>query len=97
MAFHKATQKSHVRAEASKTFEAKTWMRQYFNLIGDKMPHIDRVHLPHFLTKYDVYLRMKRELMAGGIPEDAVVKVSTFYRFWKEDFSKVLIPSVNIL
>ncbi len=93
---HKATRKPHVRAEAAKTSEAKTWMRQYFDLIGDKMPHIDRIHLPHFLTKYDVYLRMKRELMAGGIPESAVVKVSTFYRFWKEDFSKVLIPSVSI-
>lgn len=59
------------------------------------MPNKDQIHLPHFLTKNDIYVRMKRELMARGIEAGVIVKISTFYRFWTEYFSNVLIPAVS--
>ena len=41
------------RTEATKVAEAKAWMTYFFNRIGDHMPHVQNVHLPHFLTKKD--------------------------------------------
>ena len=41
------------RTEATKVAEAKAWMTYFFNHIGDHMPHVQKVHLPHFLTKKD--------------------------------------------
>ena len=30
---------------------------------GRKMPHVEKIHLPHFLTKKDVYDRMRGDVM----------------------------------
>ena len=86
--------KKPVRSELTKCSEAKTWMKSYFNLVGDRMPHVQRIHLPQFLTKNDVYIRMKRELMERGIEERDIITLSTFYRFWIKDFHDVIIPQV---
>lgn len=35
------------------------WLEAYAHRLGEKMPHLDQVHLPHFLTKKAVYHIMK--------------------------------------
>ena len=90
----KAKRKTPVRSEQTKCSEAKAWMKAYFDLIGDRMPHIQRIHLPQFLTKNDIYIRMKRELREQGLNEKEIISLSTFYRFWKTNFREVLIPQV---
>lgn len=89
----RASRKVYSRSVMTKSSEAKTWMNNYFHLIGDKMPHIQKIHLPHFLTKCDVYLRMERELTAQGI--EKIISLKTFYKFWRNDFKDVLIPEVR--
>ena len=44
-----------VKRPSSKTIDASAWMQDYFNTIGDHMPDSDRVHLPSFLSKRDVF------------------------------------------
>ena len=45
--------------------EAKTWMKRYFELIGDKMPDKDQIHLPSWDTQKAVYQRY-RDMMKMG-------------------------------
>ena len=40
------------------------------------MPHLQRTH---FLTKNDVYHQIQKELMAGGIPEDDIINLSSLF------------------
>ena len=75
----------------SKTYEAISWMRQYFEHIGDHMPDRMAIHLPSFLTSSVVYDRMKEEFEAGGHP---VISQSHFYNLWKTEFPHVTIPKV---
>ena len=82
--------------ESTKVSEATVWMNRFFHQIGDHMPHIQRIHLPHFLTKRDVYVRMKSELVSQGIDEMKIVSLSWFYKIWKKSFSQVLIPEVSL-
>lgn len=35
------------------------WLDAYAHRLGEKMPHINQIHLPHFLTKKAVYKIMK--------------------------------------
>ena len=93
----KYQRKPITRAESTKVSEAKAWMNRFFHQIGDHMPHIQRIHLPHFLTKRDVYVRMKSELVSQGIDEMKIVSLSWFYKIWEKSFSKVLIPEVSLL
>jgi hypothetical protein len=39
------------RPKSSKYSAASAWMERYFGRIGDKMPRIEQIHLPHFLSK----------------------------------------------
>ena len=82
------------RTEATKVAEAKAWMTYFFNRIGDHMPHVQKVHLPHFLTKKDVYFRMKTELVEEGLQEKHIICLSYFYKLW-EKFFKDVIPAVS--
>ena len=82
------------RVESAKVSEAKAWMTRFFHQIGDHMPHVQQIHLPHFLTKHDVYVRMKRELADQGIDESQIVPFSWFYKVWGKDFH-VVIPDVS--
>lgn len=83
------------RTEATKVAEAKAWMTYFFNRIGDHMPHVQKVHLPHFLTKKDIYFRMKTELVEEGLQEKDIISLSYFYKLWEKFFKDVVIPAVS--
>ena len=83
------------RVESTKVSEAKAWMSRFFCQIGDRMPHIQQIHLPHFLTKHDVYARMKKELAEQGMDEKECVSLSWFYKLWDKSFRHVVIPEVS--
>ena len=53
---------------------------------------VDQTHLPHGLTKQDIYLTMKRELSQQGIM--STISLSHFYDIWNTSFKRVLIPKV---
>ena len=46
----KYQRKPITRVESTKVSEAKAWMNRFFHQIGDHMPHIQQIHLPHFIT-----------------------------------------------
>ena len=75
--------------------EAKAWMTYFFNRIGDHMPHVQKVHLPHFLTMKDIYFRMKTELVEEGLQEKDIISLSYFYKLWEKFFKDVVIPAVS--
>ena len=97
--FHKGVmhfeRKPICRSQTNKVSEAKAWMTRFFNNIGDKMPHVSQVHLPHFMTKGDIYKRMKRDLLEEGILETGIISPSYFYTIWRKSFKHV-IPEVII-
>ena len=82
-------------SETIKVTQAKAWMSQYFNRVGDHMPHVKQIHLPHCLTKKDFYQKMRNELEGQGIPESEIISPSHFYQIWKKFFSHVVIPEVS--
>lgn len=73
---------------------AKSWMKRYFERIGDKMPHIQQIHLPHFLSKKVVYDFMCTELQQQGLFKGDTISLSRFYSIWATDFSSCVIPKV---
>ena len=75
--------------------EAKVWMKRYFDLIGDKLPDKDRIHLPSWEAQCNVYSRYKEDMANEGMMEEEIVSLSTFYRVWHDDFSFVTIPEVR--
>lgn len=77
----------------TKSFDASAWMENYFSKMGDHMPDSNRIHLPSFLTKREVYQRMCGELSEDGIKE--IISLSTFYELWDRDYNHVLIPEVS--
>ena len=88
----KIERKCAVRSESTKVAEAKAWLERYFNRIGDSMPHIDQIHLPHGLTKRDIYYNMKSQLQEQGL--NNIISLSHFYAIWNTSFEKVAIPKV---
>lgn len=72
-----------------------TILQPLFSHIGHRMPHLQQIHLPHFLTKRDVYNRVCIELNEQGIPHEAVVSQSHFYAMWESYFKHVVIPEVS--
>lgn len=68
-----SSRKKPARELSVRTTEAKAWMTQFFSHTRDRMPHLQQIHLPHFLTKRDVYNRMCKELNEQAIPHEAVV------------------------
>ena len=51
--------KRKTRQLSTKYINMITWLEAYADKIGEKMPHLDKIHLPHFLTKKAVYQIMK--------------------------------------
>jgi len=88
----KYERKPVIRSLSTKVIEAKAWMTRYFHRIGDSMPHMDQIHLPYGLTKGDIYLYMKADLIEQGL--SVVVSLSHFYKIWNVSFKKVVIPKV---
>ena len=68
-------------------------MARYFKRIGDSMPHLEQTHLPHGLTKQDVYTVMKRDLLQRGVT--STISLSHFYAIWDASFKNVRIPKVH--
>jgi len=86
-----------MRRTCRKTDSAIAWMRHYFNLIGDKMPHKNQIHLPSFECRKAYYHRYKTD-MAAQATEDSnhnIVSISMFYKIWKQHFNDVVIPKVG--
>ena len=71
-------------------------MARYFDRIGDSMPHMDQIHLPHGLTKHDIYFTMKDQLLDQLLDQGwtTVVLLSHYYSIWDSFFKKVIIPKV---
>ena len=84
----------HTCKKTTKFTNAISWMKRYFNLIGDKMPHIEQIHLPHFLSKKAVYHLMVQDLVNEGVTD--VVSVSHFYAIWDSQFKNCIIPKVRM-
>ena len=61
------------------------------------MPHLEKTHLPHFLTRQDVYFKMKAELLNQSEGTCVVVSPSYFYKLWECHFRDVIIPEVKQL
>ena len=80
--------------KSEKCVIARSWMKRYFERIGDKMPHIQQIHLPHFLSKKVVYDFMCAELIQQGLFRDDTISLSRFYSLWATDFSSCVIPKV---
>ena len=57
------------------------------------MPHMDQIHLPHGLTKRDIYYMMKSQLIDQGL--QTVMSLSHFYAVWEDSFKNVVIPKVR--
>ena len=82
------------RPKSSKHSSASAWMERYFNRIGDKMPHLEQIHLPHFLSKKTVYELMVQDLIDQGISNNEIISSSHFYALWREEFRNCIIPKV---
>ena len=82
-----------VKRTTTKSNDASAWMKNYFEQMGDHMPDNNRIHLPSFLTKREVYQRMMSDLTDCGIKK--IISLSTFYDLWERDFCHVLIPEVR--
>ncbi len=78
-----------------KTQDAVAWMEIFFSRIGDHMPDCDRIHLPSFLTKRDVFERMCSEMKQSGLRDQDLVSQSQFYAMWEKHYHHVQFPEVS--
>ena len=74
------------------SIRAISWLRMFFDKVGDRMPTKDDIHLPSCLTKSDVYSLACDDLSQGGLECCSLV---TFYKIWTEEFPHVKIPNVS--
>ena len=65
-------------------------------LIQLEIKHTYQTHLPHFLTKRDVYKKMRAEIEQDRNIRE-VVSLSHFYLIWEKEFKKVEIPAVSYI
>ena len=70
------------------------WMDAYFNLIGDKMPDKNQIHLPSWETQKDIYSYYIGDINDRGMSEEKIAGISAFCKIWTEQFSNVVIPQV---
>ena len=78
----------------TKAGSVSSWMNVYFNLIGDKMPHKNQIHLPSWESQKAIYSRYVGDMRRRGICEEEIAGISVFYKIWNEEFSNVVIPKV---
>lgn len=79
--------------QRNESIRVVSWLRNFVNKVGDRMPSSSEIHLPACLTKTDVYLLATEDLSQGGLK---ICGVSTFYNIWKSNFPNVKIPKVVI-
>ena len=82
------------RRANTKAESASAWMGVYFNLIGDKMPDKDQVHLPSWETQKDIHSRYAQDMKERGMSDEDILGISMFYKIWTDHFPKVVIPQV---
>lgn len=70
------------------------WMDAYFNLIGDRMPDKNQLHLPSWENQKNIYSRYLQDMQKRGIGDEEIAGISVFYKIWTEQFSNVVIPQV---
>lgn len=80
-----------------KTDTARIWMDRYFNLVGDKMPNSNQIHLPSWETRKDVYARYKDDMEQQQMGKGDVISLDKFYKLWNENYSNVIIPEVKMM
>lgn len=73
------------------TLRLQSWLRSFFQKVGDRMPMEDALHLPSCLTKCDVYELARDDLTQGGLE---CPSISQMYGIWKKEFKNVKIPKV---
>ena len=54
------------------------WMERYFNLIGDKMPDNNQIHLPSWETQKDIHARYSKDMELRGIEQEEIAGISIF-------------------
>lgn len=74
------------------TEAAISWMRSFFDKVGDRLPMQETVHLPACLTKNEVFQLCQDDLTKVDIE---CCGQSTFYTVWKSEFANVSIPKVS--
>jgi len=85
-----------MKKPSEKLSNAKSWMTQYFKLVGDKMPDKDQTHLPSWDSRKAIYARYKNdmEIEFQGEAANKIISLSKFYKLWKTAFPLVIIPKV---
>ena len=84
------------KRQNTKTEAAVAWMDRYFNLIGDRMPDKNQIHLPCWETQKDIYNRYCSDMVSRGSLQEGFLGISMFYKVWNERFSNVVIPEVSV-
>ena len=82
------------KRQNTKTEGAIAWMERYFDLIGDKMPDKNQIHLPCWENQKDVYNRYCTDLEKEATKEE-ILGISMFRKIWGESFANVVIPEVS--
>ena len=82
------------RSLFQRTNEAIAWMTNYFDLVGDYLPHHMAIHLPS-LTKLHVYQKMVTEFKERN--KDNIIAQSNFFRDWEHHFPNITIPKASII
>lgn len=86
-------QKKH-RSLSAKSLSAISWMRSYFEKVGDKRPDKDGIFLPTCLTEGAIYSRMVEEIGVGD--EYDSICFSQFNRIYRQHFPNVTIPKASL-
>ncbi len=85
-----------IKARSTKYMTAYAWMDRFFNRIGDKMPHQQKIHLPHFMSRKMVYDLLVQDIMGQGFSRQDIISGSHFYALWRDKFQFCTIPKVRL-
>ena len=73
------------KSKSTKHSSALAWMECYFDRIGDKMPHLQQIYLPHFLSRKTVYELMVQDLLDEGLSRQEIISKSIFMQFGEKN------------
>ena len=71
---------------------ARSWMKEYFKAVGEKMPYGNQVLLPSFMNKKFVFTKLKEDIIQT---ENECISYSRVCKLWCSEFSYVKIPAVS--
>ena len=72
--------------------DGESWLKRNFQENGDNAPDVDRIYLPSFNTKKDVYEDFKEYCEEY---DKTCICLTSFMNMWKKKFPKVTIPKVS--